>query len=141
MEIKRFRVWLFWTLLVVLLLFSFVLLGINIVPLKVDPAEVTSCSCIVDDTQISFNPMGYDNPINRKAWKITTKYDRSDNTLYETCWLRQSFTYSGIDYESSKINRADFGEIDKVVPVGGFFGQKKLTIWEDGACTLPPSEQ
>lgn len=123
--------------LALVLIFSIPIIWVHIVPVKVDPTEVTVCSCTVDDTQISINPTGYDDPISRKAWKITTRYDEDTNTLYVTCWLKQSLTYSGFDYESGKIDRAEFDEIDRVVLVGGLFGQKKLTVWENGSAALP----
>lgn len=106
-------------------------------PIKINPREITSCPCTVTDNEISLQPQGFRNPFKKKQWKVTARYDEEKSTLYVSCWLKADDTFSSFDYESKKLNRKDYGEIDKMVLLGGWLNQEELVIWENGSPTLP----
>lgn len=106
-------------------------------PVRINPREITSCPCTVTDNAISLQPQGFRNPHKKKQWKVTARYDEEKSTLYVSCWLKADDTFSSFDYESKKLNRKDYGKIDKMVLLGGWLNQEELVIWENGSPTLP----
>ena len=96
-------------------------------PVKINPHEITSCPCTVTDNAISLQPQGFRNPHKKKQWKVTARYDEEESTLYVSCWLKADDTFSSFDYESKKLNRKDYGEIDKMVLLGGWLNQEAVS--------------
>ncbi len=108
------------------------------VPVRVNPKEITSCPCYVTDDEIYLQPQGFNNPHKKKHWKVTARYNEEESTLYVSCWLKADRTFSGFDYESRKLDRKQYGKIERMVLVGGgLINHAELVIWENGIPTLP----
>lgn len=120
--------------LILFLVLSCFFLSIRI-PVSVKPDSVERCAYSISDTRVTIQPEGFPNLYKRKQWRVSARYDEEAKTLYMTCWLRADTTFSSFGFESEKLDRSAWGEIDSLVLEGGFLNRQRCVLWKKGQPT------